>query len=164
MYLADPTHSPLPNRGRFTDRPTNSIIERVQRIAIYTVLIAYASQTLSLDDVPEDGKTAWSNDFRRLVSSVNVTSNQITSLLSLLSSSLANSQLLPPFLEPPQPYEFVKKLESIDRNILSVRHIEEPGYSAFAVVEICGSCVSDEVGNLAKYVVVSAWMIRGLLS
>jgi hypothetical protein len=83
---------------------------------------------------------------------VNVTSNQITSTLSLLSSSLINGQPLPPHLELPQPFGFVKKLENIDHNILSVRHIEEPEYSAFAVIQICGGCIVHDIEKLAEYV------------
>lgn len=112
--------------------------------------MAYASTTLSLGDKPAAEHTAWSNDFRRLVSDCHGTSNQITSILSLLSSCLTNGQALPPYLELPQPFAFVRRLESIDKNILSVRHIVEPEYSAFAVLQICGSCVTADVEKLVR--------------
>ena len=114
--------------------------------------MAYASSTLSLNDKPAAEHTAWSNDFRRLVTDAHSTSNQITSVLSLLSSCLSNGQALPPYLEMPQPYAFVRRLESIDKNILSVRHIGEPEYSAFAVLQICGGSVTADLEKLVKYV------------
>jgi len=114
--------------------------------------MAYASSTLSLNDKPVADHTAWSNDFRRLVNEAHSTSNQITSVLSLLSSCLSNGQALPPYLEMPQPYAFVRRLESIDKNILSVRHIGEPEYSAFAVLQICGGSVTADLEKLVRYV------------
>lgn len=112
--------------------------------------MAYASQTLSLQDKPAAEHTVWSNDFRRLVTDSHHTSNQITSVLSLLSSCLSNGQALPPYLELPQPYAFVRRIEAIDKNILSVRHIVEPEYSAFAVLQICGGCVTADIEKLVK--------------
>ena len=114
--------------------------------------MAYASSTLSLNDKPASDHTVWSNDFRRLVTDAHTTSNQITSVRSLLSSCLSNGQALPPYLEMPQPYAFVRRLESIDKNILSVRHIGEPEYSAFAVLQICGGSVTADLEKLVKYV------------
>ena len=72
--------------------------------------------------------------------------------LRLLSSCLSNGQALPPYLEMPQPFAFVRRLESIDKNILSVRHIGEPEYSAFAVLQICGGSVTADLEKLVKYV------------
>lgn len=112
--------------------------------------MAYASTTLSLGDKPAAEHTTWSNDFRRLVSDCHSTSNQITSILSLLSSCLSNGQALPPYLELPQPFAFARRLESIDKNILSVRHIVEPEYSAFAVLQLCGSCVTADLEKLVR--------------
>jgi hypothetical protein len=112
--------------------------------------MAYASQTLSLTSKPAAEHSVWSFDFRRLVTDAHVTSNQITSVLSLLSSCLSNGQALPPFLELPRPYAFVERLEAIDRGILSVRHIGEPEYGAFAVLQICGGCVTADVEKLVK--------------
>lgn len=86
----------------------------------YIALMAYASTTFSIHD--RDGEVSqWSKDFRKLLTSVNATSHQITSLLSLLSSSLSSGQPLPPYLEMPNPFHFLKKLESIDPDLLSIR-------------------------------------------
>lgn len=121
--------------------------------------MAYASQTLSLHspsnltaaEHQHTEQSQWSNDFRRLVTDdPHGTSHQITSVLSLLSSCLSNGQALPPYLELPQPYAFAQRIESIDKNILSVRHIDEPEYSAFAVLQICGGCVTADLEKLVR--------------
>ena len=137
-----------------TDRLTMppSLIDSIQRILNYLALMAYASQTLSLHSNhtasnPTE-QSQWSSDFRRLVTDAHSTSNQITSVLSLLSSCLSNGQALPPYLELPQPYAFTQRIEAIDGNILSVRHIDEPEYSAFAVLQICGGCVTADLEGL----------------
>lgn len=61
----------------------------------------------------------------------NLTSQTVTSLLSLLSSSVTNGNALPPYLRTPEPYALAERLENIDRDILSVKHIAEPGYASF---------------------------------
>lgn len=126
----------------------------MQRILNYQALLAYASQTLSPGDKPAAEHTAWSHDFRRLATDHHATSNQITSILALLSSCLSNGQALPPYLELPQPFAFTRRLESIDKSILSVRHIVEPEYSAFAVIQICGGCVTADVEKLVRWVLL----------
>lgn len=115
--------------------------------------MSYASSTFSMhrDDAGEPSQ--WSNDFRKLIRSIDTTSHKITSLLSLLSSSLSNGQPLPPYLEMPQPYHFVKRLESIDADLLSIRHVAEPEYSAFAVLQVCGQAMNKDLQLLVKYAV-----------
>lgn len=111
----------------------------------------YASSTFSLHGRDRE-VSQWSNDFRKLIISVNSTSHHITSTLALLSSSLSNGQSLPPYLEMPKPFHLVKQLESIDQDLLSLRHINEPEYSAFAVIQICAQTVNQDVAKLTKFV------------
>ncbi|KAF1968166.1 hypothetical protein BU23DRAFT_656545 [Bimuria novae-zelandiae CBS 107.79] len=70
----------------------------------------------------------WFRSFRRVIATSNPTSHEITSLLSLLSSSVLNAQRLPPYLSPPTSYMLYAKLEDVDRDILSLKHIGEPGW------------------------------------
>ncbi|OQO12602.1 hypothetical protein B0A48_02064 [Cryoendolithus antarcticus] len=138
--------------GKFPHEEYQAIIECVQRILNYHSLMIYASQTLSSADAPDFERSAWSQDFRRLLTSVSTTANQVTSTLSLLSSSLSNGQPLPPYLELPQPFAFVQRLQKMDKGILSVKHIAEPEYSVFAVVQICGVCITNDIEILAGHV------------
>jgi len=135
-----------------TRSTTHRLIDCVQRILNYSALMAYASNTFSLNTTPLAEKSKWSHDFRRLATTTTPTHNQIVSTLSLLSSSLTNNQPLPPYLQLPEPYAFVNKLHSIDADVLSVRHIAEPEYSAFAVIQICGGSVVGDVGRAVEIV------------
>ena len=116
----------------------------------YMALIGYASQ--GFVDSDEDSASKWSEDFRRLMLEANLTTQEITSLLCLLSGSIKNGQPLPPYLKTPKPYELTEKLETMDSDILSVRHINESGYAALAVVQICSRCIIGDLNKLLKYV------------
>lgn len=136
--------------GRFPHAEYTGLIECIERVLQYTSLIAYASRTFSATE--EDSE--WATDFRKLLGSVNATSHQLTSLLSLLSSSISGGRALPPYLEIPQHARYVKNMEAIDRDILSVRHIAEPEYSAFAVIQICAQCINDDVTKITRCVLL----------
>lgn len=115
--------------------------------------MGYASDTfLRLpQDTDEFGTNdAWIQDFKRLVSSARVTTHEMTSLLCLLSASITNQQPLPPYLKSPKPYGFDKKLSEIDSEILSIRHIAEPGFAAFAVLQISARCIAGDVHRLLR--------------
>ena len=75
-------------------------------------------------------------------------------MLSLLSASVTNGHPLPPYLKAPQPYKLTEKLEALDADILGISHIAEPGYAAFAVMQIASSLISDDLGKLIEWVVL----------
>jgi len=110
-------------------------------------LISYSTQTFATNDQSPDGKL-WVKNFSKLIGSLNVTSHEITSMLSLLSAAVTGGHPLPPYLKPPTPYKLSAKLEELDADILSINHIAEPGYSAFAVTQVAISMVSDELEKL----------------
>ncbi|GAB7352514.1 hypothetical protein MBLNU459_g2913t1 [Dothideomycetes sp. NU459] len=144
----------VPVGGKFPKATYDRITSRIQDILNFTSLISYSSRTFSeMYQPPKDGEKAesekrWITDFRRIVSEVNVTSKEITTLLTLLSASVASGQPLPPYLNVPEPYRLSARLEQTDRNILSVRHMAEPGFAAFAVMQISTKCVSDDIKAL----------------
>jgi hypothetical protein len=83
------------------------------------------------------------------VATANITTHQITSLLSLLSASIKNQQPLPPYLQTPRPYGLAERLKELDKNILNISHSAEPGYAAFAVLQLSTRCI---VGDLNKLI------------
>ena len=88
--------------------------------------MSHASLTFSTHNKGDVTKESqWARDFRQLVSQTSTTSHTVTSLLALLSTSMSYGQPLPPYLEMPQPFQFVKKVDSIDPDLLSIRHIAE---------------------------------------
>ena len=42
------------------------------------------------------------------------------------------------------------KLEKLDKGILDSRHVEEPGYSAYAVMQVASSLVTDDMKRLVE--------------
>ena len=111
-------------------------------------LISYASRILSNKEEGDLDQASWLKTFGRLVHAVNVTSQDLTSLLSLLSASVTSGSPLPPYLRAPEPYGLTAKLEAIDADILDISHVTEPGYAAFAVMQIASSLISDDMGKL----------------
>ena len=98
----------------------------------------------------DESDTAWLSDLRRLVINARITTHEVTSLLCLLSASISNGQPLPPYLKTPRPYSLSKRLEALDKDILSVRHIAEPGFATFSVLQISTRCIVGDVERLMK--------------
>ena len=89
-------------------------------------------------------------DFRRFTADLNITSHDMTSTLCLASFSVTNAQPLPPYMKLPRRYGLADRMESIDPEILSVKHIAEPCYAAFAVLEVASSLATEEMANIVK--------------
>ncbi|KAJ9660707.1 hypothetical protein H2201_006786 [Coniosporium apollinis] len=120
--------------GRFPKETYDALIQCIQNVHNYMSLIAFASATFA--NPKDESESAWLSNFRRLISSANFTSHEITSLLSLLSHSIGSGQPLPPYLKAPQPFQLSARLEAMDKDILSVRHYAEPGHVKSLVGEL----------------------------
>lgn len=115
-------------------------------------LISYASKNFNTnqhDNNPPEQNT-WSRDMVRLAQSINITSHEITSLLSMLSAAVTNGTPLPPYLKKPQSFRLSERLQALDADILSISHIAEPGYAAFAVMQIASSMIGDDLEKLIE--------------
>lgn len=115
----------------------------------YLSLLGYASETLSKLGADEPD-SAWIHDFKSLVAQARITTHEITSVLCLLSASITNRQPLPPYLKTPRPYSFSRRLEALDKDILSIRHMAEPGFAAFSVLQISTRCIVGDVDRLLR--------------
>lgn len=136
----------FPIGGKFPKVTYDKIIARMQDILNFISLISYASKTFAEMNINQDddsSESVWLRDFRRLTRDANVTSREITTTLALLSASVASGQPLPPHLNAPESYSLSTRLEAMDRDILSIRHMAEPGFAAFACMQI-GTKVSNE--------------------
>lgn len=111
-------------------------------------LIPCASNILSNHDEGDPDQASWLKTFRHLVYSRKITSQELISTLSLLAASISSSNPLPPYLQAPEPYRLNKRLEAIDHDTLSCKPVTEPGYAAFAVMQIASSLISDDMGKL----------------
>ncbi|KAK9551523.1 hypothetical protein V6Z96_000458 [Aspergillus fumigatus] len=143
----------VPIGGRFPKKRYQAIISSVENIVNYLSLLGYASDTLlQMSDNPDASNSDWLHDFKRLVSSARVTTHEVTSVLCLLSASITNRQPLPPYLKTPRPYSFTKRLEALDKDILSIKHIAEPGFATFSVLQISTRCIVGDVERLMRNV------------
>ena len=111
-------------------------------------LISYASNIMSNQDSNDPDRDTWLKTFASLVKSAKVTSQELTSTLSLLSASVTNGNPLPPYLKAPEPYQLSARLEAMDADVLSINHIAEPGYAAFAVMQIATSQITHNMEKL----------------
>ncbi|ELR07383.1 hypothetical protein VC83_06608 [Pseudogymnoascus destructans] len=144
--------------GKFPRETYEAIILRSTNILNYLSIISYATQIWSKEEgsVPTQTETAtqraWLNDLSVLIEDVGPASHQITSALSLLSASITQGSTLPPYIQLPEPYYLNKRLEALDAGILGMRHIEEPGYSAYACLQVATSLITDDLARLVKHV------------
>jgi len=102
------------------------------------------------DDEEEDEHQKWFTDLRAAISSVQVSSHEITSLLTLVSSSLSDGYPLPPYLQAPKPQYLTERISALDPKILGVYHILEPGYAAFAVTQVATRLIDDDLKDLLR--------------
>lgn len=124
------------------------VLTDVYSILNYMALISHASSEFINKDDKVSTEDSWVQNLSRLLKSINVTSHEITSMLSLLSASVTNGHPLPPYLKVPPPYQLTGHLEAMDADILSINHIAEPGYAAFAVMQIASGLISNDLGKL----------------
>jgi hypothetical protein len=50
----------------------------------------------------------------------------------------------------PEPFRYTEKLDEMDRDLLSIKHIAEPGYASFAVTQLGTKCVIDDLKGLLE--------------
>ena len=121
----------------------------------YMSLISYATQTWSTPSFPHSGSStpshhAWLEDLAVLLNEAGPTTHSFTSNLALLSASVTQGSALPPYMQLPKPYGLSRKLEKLDKGILESRHMQEPGYSAYAVMQVASSLVTDDLKRLVE--------------
>ncbi len=90
----------------------------------------------------------WLSDFNHIVGSLQLTFQEVTTLLSMMSGAISTGKPLPPFLKVQKTYDLGLLLEGLDTDILSTRHVCEPGYSAFAVMQIATTMVVEDLNGL----------------
>jgi hypothetical protein len=132
--------------GKFPTKTYNDLIVHMQSLFNYMALTAYSSETFQTDGPDSE----WLRDFRRLTLSSKLTSHELTSTLCLVSASITNAQPLPPYISVPQAIDIAGQLAKIDPGILSIKHIDEPCYAAFAVLEIASILISQEMNFVVQ--------------
>ncbi|KAJ5050643.1 uncharacterized protein L3040_002518 [Drepanopeziza brunnea f. sp. 'multigermtubi'] len=142
--------------GKFPRKTYESIIQRTLNLMNYISLMSYTTKSWTSDhgylypDADPSKSREWLHDLSVLLDSIGPTSHAITSVLSLLSASVTQGSALPPYIQLPESYNLSRRLEKLDRGILGIKHVEEPGYSAYAVLQVCSSLVVDDLRRLVE--------------
>lgn len=106
----------IPIGGRFPRAQYQRLINQLQSILNFMSLVSVSSQSFSdlQNDYGDQGNVLnWLTGFQKLVGQANYTSEQVTSLLALLSASVMTEQALPPYLQIPQ-FGLSQKLYELD--------------------------------------------------
>ena len=142
----------IPVGGKFPTECYNQILRDLANVMNFMSLISIASMPFSeLNDKDDWGDgSEWLRNFRKIIGEAKLTSQSVTTLLSLLSASVTDGNPLPPYLRVPEPYMLTERLESLDKDILSIRHIAEPGYASFAVIQIGTKSLIDDLKKLLE--------------
>lgn len=90
----------------------------------------------------------WLRDFTQLISSLELTSHSVISLLSIISGAIGAGKPLPPFLKAPERFHIGEMLCSLDSDILNTKHVCEAGYSAFAVMQVSTTMLNEDLADL----------------
>lgn len=139
--------------GRFPKETYDSLIVHLQSLFNYMALINYSSHAFSTDiSTATAEESEWLRDFRAVTASSRITSHELTSTLCLASASITNSQPLPPYIRVPRPVDLADQLGAVDPGILSVKHIREPCYAAFAVLEVASILIMLEMHQVLNKV------------
>lgn len=123
----------------------------------FTGITAYVTKTFK--ELPDnahpdstdsngDSKGSWMKDFKDLVASLELTSHNVTSLLAILSSAIGSGKPLPPYLKSPERFHIGQMLTTLDSEILSTQHVCEPGYSAYAVIQVSTTMLAEDLADL----------------
>ncbi|KAK5167434.1 uncharacterized protein LTR77_007133 [Saxophila tyrrhenica] len=142
----------IPIGGKFPSELYTQITSDLQSVTNYISLISVASSAFAelQYDSNEMSGSEWLRNFRRIMGEAKLTSQTVTTLLALLSASVTSGNPLPPYVRLPEPYLLSERLDAIDTDILSVRHIAEPGYASFAVIQIGTKCLVDDLKKLLR--------------
>ncbi|KAJ5216746.1 uncharacterized protein N7469_011611 [Penicillium citrinum] len=143
-----------PIGGKFPKKTYDDIISEVQCILTSMSLMAHTTQGLETGSV--DGNNYQKTDPWRArladiaLKSADFNSHSITSLLCLLSAAIMNSQPLPPYLSTPDSFPLARQMQKVDNELLSIRHIGDPSFSAFIALEVLRSVVSFSLQDLVE--------------
>jgi hypothetical protein len=142
----------IPLDAPFPKQTYEKIINVVENLVNFTAIIGYAATGLNITDQATVESREWHDSFQVLQDSVQEISDQITSLLCLLSSSILHAQPLPPHLHVPPPYSLLQHMQAANRHILDITHVAEKGYAAFAVLQISSRSIIVDLYELVEYV------------
>ncbi len=119
----------------------------------FITMISYVTE--SFQELPSNtnkdpSSASWLKDFKELVASLQLSSQNVTTILSIISSAISGEKPLPPYIKAPDLVHLTTLLKKENDDILSIRHVCEPGYAAFAVMQVATTMLWDDLEGLLK--------------
>ncbi|RFU27990.1 Catechol 1,2-dioxygenase, partial [Scytalidium lignicola] len=141
--------------GRFPVAIFEDVLSQLSVLLDYMSLLSYATEIWEAEGPSSNyfhnsHSKAWLSDLSKLIGPINPTEEKITSILLQLSAAVVTGRALPPGLEAPKPYQLSAKLRELDPDLLHIKHMQEVGYSAYAVMEIISSMITHKISVLVK--------------
>lgn len=120
-------------------------------IGTYLTVVAYASNAFVAARSDPSAST-WLSEISRTHSVTGRTSEEVTSLLALLSASIKNGQALPPHLKTPSSFHISDQLKLTSLISIDPKEVTGLSYPAFAAIDVASSCLIDSVENIVRLV------------
>ncbi|CZR56399.1 uncharacterized protein PAC_06287 [Phialocephala subalpina] len=139
--------------GRFPVAIFTDILSQLAVLLDYMSLLSYSTEVLAVDGPYKEyfhhsSSRKWLEDLSNLIGPMNPTEVRITSILSQLSAAVSTGRALPTRIESIKPYQLSQRLQVMDPEVLHLKHIQELGYSAYAVMEILSSMITKNLDVL----------------
>lgn len=149
-----------PVGGKFPKKTYDSIISETQRLLNSMSMMVsttqnlenlYPSRRLEFSTPSTAEEEQWISHLARIAfRSSDFKSHLTSSLLCHLSASIMNAQPLPPYLRTPSSFPLARQIQKIDKELLNIRHVNDPAFSAFVSLEVLRSVVTWTLRDLLR--------------
>jgi len=140
--------------GQFPKDKYSEMINLCEEVRTASAVIGYASTSFmhALEDARVNSGEAnlWLNNFRRLLGTVDTVTTEMTGTLVLLSNHMMNATPFAPNINAPEAFKLAHSLERMQKDMLEVRHVVEPGYAAFVTTMLAGRGINRSVERLIE--------------
>lgn len=141
---------PIPQASTTSADPTTSHEQKVEQETEQREAQHEEHQRGEVESQEEEKEEEWLTQLgKAALQTIDFKSARLASYLSHLSASVTNNLPLPPYLPPPGSFPLSRRMHKINKNLLHVRYLEDPAFSAFITLEVLRSIV--------------AWCMRDLL-
>ena len=122
---------------------------------VRSVNLLKLASTVFVDSVATEANLAastWLENFRLVFEGAERTSHHTTMLLLVFANSMNTETPLPPFLRVPDPLLLSQYFDQIDKDVLSLRFVSEPGLATFAAMQVEVQCIHRRLEELLEAV------------